>query len=231
MAVNVVITGASRGIGRIIAHNLPASKMFLLYHADDESMKLTMAGMKCAFITFKCDVANEAQVKNTFDKIEQIDVLINNASIVDDALLGNMSEAQWDRVIDVNLKGTFLCCKHAVPKMREGSHIVNISSITSQSGIIGAGNYAASKGGVEALTRSLARELIRDGIFVNCVSLGFFEIGLGASLRQKVRDATLQQIPLHRFGDPLEIVRAINFLTGSKYLVGSIINLSGGFYL
>ena len=229
--MNIVITGASRGIGRVLANNLPASKMFLLYHEDDENMKLTTANMKCDFLIFKCDVSNNAQVKSTFDEIEQIDVLINNAGTVDDSLIRNMSEEQWDRVIDVNLKGAFLCSKYAVPKMRDGSHIINISSVTSKTGLIGACNYAASKGGLESLTKSLASELIRDGIFVNCISLGFFEIGLGVSLRQRVRDSTLQQIPLHHFGDPLEIVGTVKFIMGSQYLVGSTINLSGGFYL
>lgn len=229
--MNIVITGAGRGIGRVLANNLPASKMFLLDIADDENMKLTIANMKCDFLALECDVSSEAQVKNTFDEIGRIDVLINNAGITDDSLIRNMSEEQWDIVIDVNLKGAFLCSKYAVPKMGEGSHIINISSVTSKTGVIGACNYVASKGGLESLTKALARELIRDGIFVNCISLGFFEIGLGASLRQKVRDSTLQQIPLHRFGDPLEIVRAVEFIIGSQYLVGSTINLNGGFYL
>ncbi len=229
--MNIVITGASRGIGRILATNLCASKMFLFYLADDESMKLTVANIKCDVSIFKCDVSNEAQIKNAFDQIEQVDVLINNAGTVADSLIRNMSEEQWNRVIDVNLKGAFLCSKYAIPKMRAGSHIVNISSVVSKTGAIGACNYAASKGGLNSFTKSLARELIRDGIFVNCISLGFFEIGLGASLRQKVRESTLQQIPLSHFGDPSEIVRAVEFITRSKYLVGSIINLSGGFYL
>lgn len=229
--MNIVITGASRGIGRVLANNLSASKMFLLYHADDENMKLTAAEIKCDFSVFKCDVSNATQVKNTFAQIEQIDVLINNAGTVDDSLIINMSEEQWDRVLNVNLKGAFLCCRYAVPKMRDGSHIINISSVTSKTGVIGACNYTASKGGLESFTKSLAKELIRDGIFVNCISLGFFEVGLGAGLRQKVRESALQQIPLSHFGDPSEIVRAVEFIINSRYLVGSVINLSGGFYL
>lgn len=229
--MNIVITGASRGIGQVLANNLSASKMFLLYHADEENMKLTIANMKCGLSVFKCDVSSDAQVKNTFDQIEQVDVLINNAGVVRDSLVRDMSEEQWNRVIDVNLKGAFLCSKYAIPKMREGSHIINISSVVSKIGVIGACNYAASKGGLESFTKSLARELIRDGIFVNCISLGFFKIGLGASLREKVTNSILEKILLHHFGDPMEIVRAVQFIIGSKYLVGSVINLSGGFYL
>lgn len=231
IVMNIVITGASRGIGQVLANGLTAFKMFLLYHRDDENMKRTIANMKCEVSIFKCDVSSDMQVKNTFDQIEQVDVLINNAGVAEDSLVRDMSEEQWDRVVDVNLKGVFLCSKYAITKMKRNSHIINISSVVSRSGAIGACNYAASKGGVESFTKSLARELIRDGIFVNCISLGFFEIGLGASLKQKVKDSTLEQIPLHHFGDPLEIVRAVEFIIGSKYLVGSIINLNGGFYL
>ncbi len=229
--MHIVITGASRGIGRVLANNLPASKMYLLYNTDEQGMKVTDKNMKCDFTAFKCDVSSSAQVRDTFEKFEHIDVLINNAGTVADALIKNMTEEQWDKVIDTNLKGAFLCAKYAVPKMREGSHIINISSVTSKTGVIGACNYVASKGGLESLTKSLAIELIRDGIFVNCISLGFFETGLGASLRQKVRESALQHMPAHRFGDPLEIVRAVEFIIGSKYLVGSTINLSGGYYL
>lgn len=229
--MNIVVTGASRGIGQILANNLPASKMFLLYHADDEGMKLTVANMRCPFYIFKCDVSSEAQVKNTFDQVEQIDVLINNAGITADSLLRNMSEEQWDRVINVNLKGAFLCSKYAIPKMGRDSHIINVSSIVSKMGARGACNYATSKGGLESFTKSLARELIEDRIFVNCISLGFFEVGLGTNLSQKVKDSTLKQIPLHHFGNPMEIVRTVEFIIGSRYLVGSVINLNGGIYL
>lgn len=228
MRRNIVITGASRGIGQLLANNLQASKMYLFYHKDNDNMEITAAKMRCDFSIFRCDVSDDMQVKNTFAQIENIDVLINNAGTTADSLVATMSEAQWDEVIDTNLKGVFLCSKYATPKMNKGSHIINISSIVSQTGIIGASNYAASKGGVEALTRSLAKELIRDGIFVNCICLGFFNIGLGTRLNQKVSDAILQGIPLHCFGNPLEIIRAIEFIIGSNYLVGSIIPLTGG---
>lgn len=150
---------------------------------------------------------------------------------VDDSPITNMDEEQWDRVFDVNLKGAFLCTKYAIPRMARNSHIINISSVVSKTGAVGASNYAASKGGLESFTKSVAREVIKEEIFVNCISLGFFEIGLGAHLEQKVRDFTLEQIPLHRFGDPMEIVRTVKFIIGSRYLVGSVINLNGGIHL
>ena len=228
--MNIVITGASRGIGQLLANSLLASRMFLFYHLDDEGIKQTIANIKCEVATFKCDVSSDIEVKNTFDQIEQVDILINNAGVVQDSLVKNMSEEQWDKVIDVNLKSVFLCSKYSIPKMKRDSHIINISSVVGSRGAIGACNYAASKGGVESFTRSLARELIRDGVFVNCISLGFFEIGMGASLRPKVKDAILGQIPRQHFGDPQEIVKAVKYIISSKYLVGSIINLNGGFY-
>ncbi len=229
--MNVVITGASRGIGRLLATNLSASKIFLLYHIDSKSMEETVEKLKCDYAVFKCDVANEEQVKNAFDQIDGIDVLINNAGVRINSTVRKMTEEQWDEVMDVNAKGVFLCCKHAIPKMTRNSHIVNISAIVSRTGSIGASNYVASKGALESFTKSLALELTRDEIFVNGVSLGFFEIGLGTTLRDATREHLLEAVPLHRFGDPMEIVRAVEYLISSRYLVGSIINLSGGYYM
>jgi 3-oxoacyl-[acyl-carrier protein] reductase len=229
--MNIVITGASRGIGRVLATSLSASRMYLIYRADDKGMKLTAAGVKCPASVLKCDVSNEEQVRNTFEQIERVDLLINNAGVTADALVKNMSAEQWDRVVDVNLKGVFLCSKYAIPRMKEGSHIINISSVVARTGAIGASNYAASKGGLESFTRSLAKELIRDGIFVNCIALGFFEVGLGAGLSPKVREYAMGKIPSARFGDPGEVVKAVEFIISSKYLVGSTIDLSGGYDL
>ena len=229
--MNIVITGASRGIGRVLANSLSASKMHLLYHRDDEGIKQTVANIKCETSVFKCDITIDAQVKNAFDQIEQIDVLINNAGINQDSLVKNMEETQWDEVIDTNLKSAYLCSKYAIPKMVNGSHIINISSVVSRRGAIGACNYAASKGGLEAFSKSLAMELIRDGIFVNCIALGFLEIGMGRNLHPKIRNIILEQIPVHHFGDPQEIVRAVEYIMGSSYLVGSVININGGLYL
>ncbi|MFC1848307.1 SDR family oxidoreductase [Chloroflexota bacterium] len=229
--MNIVITGASSGIGRMLAENLQASKVFMLYNTNDEGIRLTAENMKCEYEIFKCNVSNDDQVKRTFNLIDHIDVLINNAGTIGDALVKNMTEEKWDNVLDVNLKGAFLCSKYAIPKMSQNSHIINISSVVARAGVIGACNYAASKGGLESFTKSLAMELVKDGIFANCISLGFFEIGLGTRLPQKVRDNTLERIPLHLFGDPMEIVKAVEFIIGSKYLVGSVINLNGGYYL
>ena len=229
--MNIAITGASSGIGQFLANNLSASKIFLLYHSNEEGVKLTAERMKCDFSIFKCDVSNEAEVRDTFEQIDQLDALINNAGMTADSLVKDMSEEQWDRVIDTNLKGAFLCSKYAIPKLRENSHIINISSVLSRIGAIGACNYAASKGGLESFTKSLARELINDKIFVNCISLGFFNIGLGNKLKSRIKDSALLQIPLHRMGEPAEILRAVEFILNSRYLVGSTINLSGGYYL
>ena len=229
--MNVVITGASRGIGRLLSTNLSASKMFLLYHTDSKSMEETVEKLKCDYAVFKCDVSNEKQVENTFDQIDEIDVLINNAGVRTNSTVRKMTEEQWDQVMDVNAKGVFLCCKYAIPKMTRNSHIVNISGIVSRTGSVGASNYVASKGALESFTRSLALECVKDEIFVNGVSLGFFEIGLGTTLREATREHLLEAVPLHRFGDPVEIVRAVEYIISSRYLVGSIINLSGGYYM
>ena len=207
--MNIVITGASRGIGRFLADRLKGT-IISLEHGE-------------------CDVSNEAEVHSLFDRLNHVDVLINNAGAVFNSLVTDMSGNEWDYVVDTNLKGTFLCSKYAIPKMSAGSHIINISSVLSRTGCVGACNYAASKGGVESFTKSLALELIRDGIFVNCISLGFFDIGLGERLSPKAKDRAMERIPSHQFGDPEEIARTIEYIIGSKYLVGSIINLSGGY--
>jgi 3-oxoacyl-[acyl-carrier protein] reductase len=224
--MNVVITGASRGIGAVLAENLNADWMYLLYGHDDESMARVNIGRNCSVI--KCDVSNKTDVEMAFDMISDVDVLINNAGINIDAPIVEMTEDEWDKVIDVNMKSVFLCTKYTVPKMHYGSHIINISSVVSKIGVTGASNYAASKGGVEALTRSLAKELIGIGIRVNCLSLGYFDIGLGKQLSEKVRQAAIKRIGLKAFGDPMEIVKAVQYIMSSSYLVGSVIELNGG---
>jgi 3-oxoacyl-[acyl-carrier protein] reductase len=229
--MNIVITGASGGIGQVLAKSLKADQMVLFYNTNMEDISKLASSLRLPVETRRCDLTSEDEVKAAFEDIKQIDVLINSAGVVDNALVESMTEKQWDTVLDTNLKGVFLGSKYAIPRMNPGSHIVNISSILSGTGIVGACNYAASKGGLESFTKSLARELIKRGIFVNCISLGFFETGLGKKLSEKAREHALQQIPTHEFGNPIEIVRAVEYIIGSKYLIGTIINLSGGYYL
>jgi len=150
--LHVVITGASRGLGRFLARGLStkSEKLYLIYYKNDEKMRETVEGISARYDIFKCDISQESEVVRVFQQIPEIDVLINNTGINEDALLENMEIDSWKKVIDVNLTGAFLCCKHAVPKMRKfGSHIINISSVVAQTGSIGVVNYAASRAGLE----------------------------------------------------------------------------------
>lgn len=224
--MNIVLTGATGGVGQVIAQNLEADHWFLLYRNLERIQDVTKSMSR--YSTLRCDVTDEGNVKVAFEAIDKIDVLINNAGITTVSKVKYMSPFEWDSVFDTNLRGAFLCSKYAIPKMQKGGHIVNISSVTSRIGSVGASAYAASKGGLEAFTRSLALELVEKRIFVNALSLGFFETGLGSKLSDKVRDETMKRIPLNQFGDPMEIVRAIEFIISSEYLVGATIELCGG---
>jgi len=230
--LHVVITGASRGLGRFLARGLgpKSEKLHLIYHEDDEKMRETVEGISAPYDVFKCDISQEPEVAHVFQQIPEIDVLINNAGFNEDALLENMGIDSWKKVIDVNLTGAFLCSKYAVPKMTKfGSQIINISSVVAQTGSVGAVNYAASKAGLEGLTRSLGRELIRKGIFVNAIALGFFDVGMGTRLPMKIKEKVLAQILLKEFGDPVELLKLIEYLIGQRYMVGQVICLNGGY--
>jgi len=232
----IVITGASRGIGSFLAwslsqsQNVPVSKLYLIYRSSDKEMKKTVSRLTCDCEVFKCDVANEVEVSATFQKFPEIDVLINNAGTTCDSLVTKMSEEAWDKVLNVNLKGAFLCSKNAIPKMtRFGSQIINISSVLAKSGAYGAANYATSKGGLEAFTRSLSREVIKKGIFVNAIALGFFDIGLGLRLPTKVKQAAIQRTLMGTLGPPAEITKLVEYLINQRFMVGQVLHLNGGY--
>jgi NAD(P)-dependent dehydrogenase (short-subunit alcohol dehydrogenase family) len=136
--MNIVLTGATGGVGQVLAQNLNASRLFLLYRDASKLAGATFQLRTHDYFTFRCDVMNEYEVKATFDLIDDIDVLINNAGITIDSKVKNMDVDAWDKVIATNLRGAFLCSKYAIPKMVEGGHIINISSVTSRIGAAGA---------------------------------------------------------------------------------------------
>ena len=165
----------------------------------------------------------------------RIDILVNNAGITKDSLLMDMQEEQWDQVIDVNLKGVFLCCKYAAKMMSEQHYgkIVNISSASGQMGNIGQVNYAASKGGVISITKTLAKELARYKINVNAIAPGFIKTPMTQTVPEKVIKYLIGQIPLTRMGEPEEIANAVAFLSSdmSSYITGQILSVNGGMYV
>ncbi len=235
-----VVTGAARGIGQAIAFNL-ASKGADIVLCDIKAEWLTetaegVTKLGRKVFCFELDVTNTEAVQRVFNDIAaetgRIDILINNAGITRDGLLMRMSEEDWDAVLTVNLKGTFACTKavsRTMMKQRSGS-IVNIASVIGIMGNAGQANYAASKGGVIAFTKSIAKELASRNIRVNAVAPGFIASKMTDALSEEVKQKMLDVIPLARFGQPDDVANVVSFLAGeeSRYITGVVINISGG---
>jgi 3-oxoacyl-[acyl-carrier protein] reductase len=185
------------------------------------------------------DVSDAEQVKNVFaaavEKYGGVDILINNAGITRDALLLRMKEEDWDAVLDVNLKGAFLCTREAAKIMSKGRYgrIVNISSVVGQMGNAGQANYCASKAGLIGLTRSNARELARRNVTVNAVAPGFIVTDMTEVLSEKVKDELTAQIPLGKLGLPEDVTHAVLFLASREtgYITGQVLAVNGGMYM
>jgi 3-oxoacyl-[acyl-carrier protein] reductase len=235
-----IVTGAARGIGRAIAEELARNGANLALcdlNADwlsdtAEAVKALGAEVTCVSV----DVSNGEDVAKAVAEIsksvDSIDILINNAGITKDGLMMRMSEADWDAVLAVNLKGTFLFTKavsRPMMKQRSGA-IVNIASIIGLIGNAGQCNYAASKAGVIALTKSTAKELAARNIRVNAVAPGFIESKMTEVLPEEVTQKMMDQIPMKRFGKPEDIARTVLFLAteASSYITGQVLTISGG---
>ncbi len=235
-----LVTGAARGIGQAIALKLAADGADLaLCDLKAEWLEETTAKAKELGRRVECysvDVSNGDAVNETVKTIEkdfgQIDVLVNNAGITKDGLLMRMSEDDWDAVLNVNLKGVFLFTKAAMRgmmKKRSGS-IVNIASIIGLIGNAGQANYAASKGGVIAFTKTVARELSSRNIRCNAIAPGFIRTAMTDALPEEVQEKMLANIPLNKFGTPEDVANVVAFLAGdaSGYVTGQVISTCGG---
>lgn len=240
----VVVTGGSRGIGRAVclAFADVDTHIFLNYSAAVESAAETVRlieekGGKAYAI--KADVSSEDEVEAFFGQVlatcGRIDILVNNAGITKDGLIARMKVSDWDSVIDTNLKGAFLCIRSVVrPMMKQRSgRIINIASIAGVAGNPGQANYAASKGGLIALTKSAARELASRNITVNSVAPGYIETDMTSGLNDQVRTGMLAQIPLGRSGKPEDVAAAVVFLSSASasYITGQVIHVNGGMYI
>lgn len=239
-----VITGAARGIGFAIADALAAEGAALTLADADEALASESAAKIAEskgvqVIAVKTDVSSPSDCKTvidkTLDKFGEIAILVNNAGITRDNLVIRMSEEDWDRVVDVNLKGAFLMSRAAIKPMlkRRRGRIVNISSVVGQSGNAGQANYSASKSGLLGLTKSLARELASRNILVNAVSPGFVNTGMTGKLKEEVKTKLCDMIPLGRFAEAVDIARAVLFLVSedSSYITGQTLAVNGGMYL
>ncbi len=235
-----IITGGARGIGKEIALALAREGVRLaLADINPENLaqaekELASCGVKVC--TFAVDVTDFSQVEQmvnkTLDKFKKIDILINNAGITRDALLVRMKEEDWDKVLAVNLKGTFNCTR-AVSKVmlkQRSGNILSIASIIGLIGNVGQANYAASKAGIIGLTKSAAKELAPRGINVNAIAPGFIQTEMTAALSEEVRSRMLEAIPLKRFGSPEDVAMLAVFLVSEKaaYITGQVICVDGG---
>lgn len=225
-----LITGGSKGIGRAIAKRLSLNYRIATFDIfpPEEPLKDE--------IFVKVDITSPQEIKEGIEKIikeaYRIDVLVNNAGITRDGLVLRMSDEDWDRVLDVNLKGAFLCSQQVskiMIKQKEG-RIINISSIVGIMGNIGQSNYAASKGGLIALTKSLAKELAARNITVNAIAPGFIETEMTLKLKDELRKEISEKIPLKRFGKPEDIAGLVQFLISddASYITGEVIVIDGG---
>ena len=235
-----IITGGARGIGREIALLFAKEGSdIVLFDVNQEQLDKTTKDIESLgrlSMGLVVDVSKldqvEAAMNKTLDKFKKIDILVNNAGITRDALLIRMSEADFDAVININLKGCFNCCKavcRIMMKQRSG-RIVNMASIIGVMGNAGQVNYSASKAGMIGVTKSLAKELASRNINVNAIAPGFIETDMTAKLAPEIREQLLKMIPAGRLAQPIEVAKAALFLSSelSDYITGQVVQVDGG---
>jgi NAD(P)-dependent dehydrogenase (short-subunit alcohol dehydrogenase family) len=237
----VIVTGAAMGIGLGIAEEFAKNKANMVL-ADIDEVGVQNAAREIESVSgtralaIKCDVSKKEEVdsliNSTLENFGKIDVLVNNAGIFPFKSFLEMTGEDWDKVLDVNLKGTFLCSQAAAKVMNEGSRIVNISSIASLVGFENLTHYCASKGGVNGFTRALALELAPKKINVNVVAPGAIQTP-GASINEEKLGGIISQIPNGRIGTPEDIAHATLFLSssGADYITGQVLVVDGGWTL
>ncbi len=239
---NALITGAAQGIGKSIALRM-AEDGANVSVADTNIEKAETAvqeikALKVKSLAIKLDVSKQDQVISAFETFKNefgtLDVLVNNAGITRDALMLRMKEDDWDAVLNINLKGTFLCCKEAVKLMgKRGGKIISISSVVAFSGNQGQVNYSASKAAIVGLTKTIAKEYAGRGIRANAIAPGFIQTAMTDKLSDKVKDEMMKNIPLGHFGSPEDVANAVVFLSSneSDYITGHVLHINGGMYM
>lgn len=236
-----LITGASRGIGKETACTLAREGIFVVINYNGSRQKaldvlesIKKNGGEGA--VYQCNVADYSQteemIQNLIKEYGHIDILVNNAGITRDNLIMKMSEEDFDKVIEINLKGCFNTIRHLSRQMlrQKSGKIINVASVSGVLGNAGQANYAASKAGIIGLTKTMARELASRGICVNAVAPGFIKTEMTEVLPESIRENVTGQIPLKRFGETKDIAEMIAFLASDKadYITGQVIHVDGG---
>lgn len=240
---NVIVTGASRGIGLTIAQSFAqAGANVAICATNPQALEAAAETLKPFGVRVFTQVVNVSKaedcenfVNNVVKEFGSVDVLVNNAGITKDNLTVRMSEADWDAVISVNLKGTFLMSKAALKVMfkKRSGNIVNISSVVGEMGNAGQANYVASKAGMIGLTKTFAKEFGSRGVRVNAVAPGFVQTAMTDALPQDVKEKALGAVALKRFASPQDIAKAVLFLASedASYITGHVLAVNGGLYI
>ena len=239
-----MVTGGSRGIGGavVLALGRLGAKVMINYRENRAAAEATLNQLQSdggSGQLFPFDVALETQVEEAVKKIvdqhKKIDILVNNAGVTSDNLLVRLKSGDWDRTLQVNLKGTAHCTKAVCRGMIRERHgrIVNMTSVVGQRGNAGQSAYAASKAGIIGFTKAMARELAARGITVNAVAPGLIDTEMTAQLSPQAREEILKSIPLGRFGTCEDVAEVVSFLVspGAGYITGQVINVNGGMYM
>jgi 3-oxoacyl-[acyl-carrier protein] reductase len=238
-----LVTGGGQGIGKAISLALAKDGadvvIFDLNLEKAEEVSKEIEGLGRRSLILRIDVVKPEEVEDGFRKaieaLGRLDILVNNAGITKDALLIRMKDEDWDKVLDVNLKGTFLCTRAAVKTMSKQRYgrIISISSVVAFMGNPGQVNYVASKAAIVGFTKTVAKEYATRGITVNAIAPGFIRTAMTEALPEQVKEAMLKEIPIGRFGDPDDVANAVKFLASkdSAYITGQVIHVNGGMYM
>ncbi len=237
----VIVTGGTRGLGKTMAFSFAREGAWVAvsYASDEKSASETEAELKklsTKSLLLKADVSSTSEVEkmvgSVLDKWGYLDILVNNAGITRDKMLMFLDEGDWDRVMEVNLKGTYLCSKAVIKSMiaRRFGRIISITSPSALTGRAGQTNYSASKGGIISFTKSLSKEIARLGITVNAVCPGVISTPMTENLDDETRNDLLNMIPMGKFGEPEDVTGAILFLASerARYITGQVLAVDGG---